>query len=99
NYVSLRSLNWQAHVYGEVTAEVDRACERAELSLRRFPWSEAAGKSGIARDAFYLIRPGRHVGLAAASDAPAALRDYPARFDLAFGRGYDEMAEPAERTE
>jgi 2-polyprenyl-6-methoxyphenol hydroxylase-like FAD-dependent oxidoreductase len=99
NFASLRSLDWQAHVYGEVTAEIDRACERAELSLRRYPWSEAAGKSGVARDAFYLVRPDGYVGLAAASGAPAALRDYQARFNLAFGPGHDEKAESAERTE
>jgi len=84
SFASLRSLDWQVHVYGDVTAEIDRTCERAGLSLRRFPWSEAAGRSGIARDAFYLVRPDGYIGLAAASDAPAALRDYQARLGLAF---------------
>src|SRR5262249_26938477 len=88
NFASLRSLDWQAHVYGEVTAEIDRACERAGLSVRRFPWSEAAGKSGIARDAFYLVRPDGYVGLAATGDAPAAFRAYQARLGLAFAEAW-----------
>ena len=87
NFASLRSLDWQAHVYGEVTAEIDRACERAGLSVRRFPWSEAAGKSGIARDAFYLVRPDGYVGLAATGDAPVAFRAYQARLGLVFAGG------------
>jgi hypothetical protein len=86
-----------SQVYQKATGHI--GCERAELSLRRYPRSEAADKSGIARDAFYLVGPDGYVGLAAASDAPAALRDYQARFNLAFGRGHDEIAEPTERTE
>src|SRR4051812_17729473 len=48
NFASLRSLNWQAHVYGEAHTEIERACALAALSLKRFPWSEAASKAGIA---------------------------------------------------
>jgi hypothetical protein len=84
NFASLRSLDWQAHVYGEVSAETEGTCAQVGLSLQRFPWSEAAGKAGIARDAFYLVRPDGYVGLAAVGDAPAALRDYQARLGLAF---------------
>jgi 2-polyprenyl-6-methoxyphenol hydroxylase-like FAD-dependent oxidoreductase len=84
NFERLRSLNWQGHVYGAATADVEQACASAELSLQRFPWSEAVGKAGIARGAFYLVRPDGYVGLAAASNAPAALRDYQASFGLAF---------------
>jgi 2-polyprenyl-6-methoxyphenol hydroxylase-like FAD-dependent oxidoreductase len=84
NFAGLRSLDWQAHVYGEASADVERACARAGLSLQRFPWSAAAGKAGFAQDALYLVRPDGYIGLAAASDAPAALRDYQARLGLAF---------------
>jgi len=84
NVGSLRSLDWQAHVYGAVSQEIERACAQAGLNLQRFPWNEAAGNAGIARDAFYLIRPDGYVGLAAASGAHAALRSYQARFGLTF---------------
>jgi 2-polyprenyl-6-methoxyphenol hydroxylase-like FAD-dependent oxidoreductase len=85
NFATLRSLDWQAHVYGEAHADIERACAMAGLSLQRFPWSEVARKVGIAQDAFYLVRPDAYVGLAAVSDAPAALRAYQARLGLTFG--------------
>jgi 2-polyprenyl-6-methoxyphenol hydroxylase-like FAD-dependent oxidoreductase len=90
NFAGLRSLDWQAHVYGEAHTEIERACARAALGLRRFPWSEVAGKAGIARNAFYLVRPDGYVGLAAAIDAPTALRAYQTRLSLTFG----EVARP-----
>ena len=83
NFGSLRRLDWQAHVYGEASSEVEQACAQAKLSLQRFPWSEAASKVGLARGALYLVRPDGYVGLAAASDA-AALRGYQARLGLRF---------------
>ena len=85
NFAGLRSLDWQAHVYGDAHTQIERACARAALSLRRFPWSDAAGKAGIARNAFYLVRPDGYMGLAAAIDAPAALRAYQTRLNLIFG--------------
>jgi 2-polyprenyl-6-methoxyphenol hydroxylase-like FAD-dependent oxidoreductase len=85
NFAALRSLDWQAHVYGDAHTQIERACARAALSLRRFPWSDAAGKAGIARNAFYLVRPDGYMGLAAAIDAPAALRAYQTRLNLIFG--------------
>jgi hypothetical protein len=86
NFASLRSLDWQAHVYGDASIEIEQACTQAGLSLRRFPWSEAASKTGIARNAFYLVRPDGYVGLAAASDVADTLRAYRARFGLVFAK-------------
>ena len=86
NFASLRSLDWQAHVYGDASIETEQACTQAGLSLRRFPWSEAASKTGIARNAFYLVRPDGYVGLAAASDVADTLRAYRARFGLVFAK-------------
>ena len=86
NFASLRSLDWQAHVYGDASIEIEQACTRAGPSMRRFPWSEAAGKTGIARNAFYLVRPDGYVGLAAASDVADTFRAYRARFGLVFAK-------------
>jgi 2-polyprenyl-6-methoxyphenol hydroxylase-like FAD-dependent oxidoreductase len=86
NFASLRSLDWQAHVYGDASIEIEQACTQAGLSLRRFPWSDAAGKTGITRNAFYLVRPDGYVGLAAVSNVADALRAYLARFDLVFAK-------------
>src|SRR5580704_1719792 len=86
NFASLRSLDWQAHVYGDAGIEIEHACTQAGLSLRRFPWSEAVGRTGIARNAFYLVRPDGYVGLAAVSDVADTLRAYRARFGLVFAK-------------
>jgi 2-polyprenyl-6-methoxyphenol hydroxylase-like FAD-dependent oxidoreductase len=85
NFYGLRSLDWQAHVYGEASADIEKVCEQACLSLRRFPWNVAARKAGIARSAFYLIRPDGYVGLAGPSDA-RALGDYQTRHRLVFAK-------------
>jgi hypothetical protein len=86
NFACLDCLSWQAHVYGAASAEIEQACAQAGLALERFPWSEAARKAGIARDAFYLVRPDGYIGLAAASDVGDALRDYQARLGLVFAK-------------
>jgi len=84
NFASLRSLDWQAHVYGTASIAIEQVCTQAKLSLRRFPWSQAARKAGIARDAFYLVRPDAYVGLAAADDVADKLLAYQARLGLVF---------------
>jgi 2-polyprenyl-6-methoxyphenol hydroxylase-like FAD-dependent oxidoreductase len=84
NFAALRDLSWQAHVYGDASDEIARACREAALELHRFSWSEAAHAAGLARGALYLIRPDGYVGLAAAGDAAAKLRDYQARWHLRF---------------
>jgi 2-polyprenyl-6-methoxyphenol hydroxylase-like FAD-dependent oxidoreductase len=84
NFVSLRSLDWQAHIYGDASIAIEQVCTQAKLSLRRFPWNEAAGKAGIARDAFYLVRPDGYIGLAAANDVADKLLAYQTRHGLVF---------------
>jgi 2-polyprenyl-6-methoxyphenol hydroxylase-like FAD-dependent oxidoreductase len=85
NFAGLRSLDWQAHVYGEATADAKNVCKQAHLNLRIFPWNEAARKAGFARNSFYLIRPDGYVGLAAPGDA-AELGDYQAGHGLVFAK-------------
>ena len=84
NFASLRSVKWQPHVYGEAGNETREACAQAGLTLQRFPWSEAARKAGLAQDALYLVRPDGYVGLAAANNIAAAVRDYLGRLGLRF---------------
>jgi 2-polyprenyl-6-methoxyphenol hydroxylase-like FAD-dependent oxidoreductase len=84
NFTGLRSLDWQAHVYGHASAEIEQACNQAGLGLRRFPWTPVAAKTGLARDAFYLVRPDGYVGLAASKDVANNLRMYQDRFKLVF---------------
>jgi 2-polyprenyl-6-methoxyphenol hydroxylase-like FAD-dependent oxidoreductase len=86
NFESLRSLKWQAHVYGDTSVEVQRISAQTGLSLERFPWSEAAGRAGLARDTLYVVRSDGYVGLIACGDPLVALKEYQTRFGLDFGR-------------
>jgi hypothetical protein len=96
NFPGLHSLDWQAHVYGQASSEIEQTSALAGLELRRFPWNAAADTAGLGRDALYLIRPDGYVGLAAKSaDAVTALRDYQARLGLGFETPARSSREPA----
>ncbi|HXI31975.1 MAG TPA: FAD-dependent monooxygenase [Vicinamibacterales bacterium] len=69
NFAPLTAIDWQAHVYGAAAAEIRVACERRGLPLHVFEWQPAMAKSGLRRDALYLVRPDGYVGLAASGDA------------------------------
>jgi 2-polyprenyl-6-methoxyphenol hydroxylase-like FAD-dependent oxidoreductase len=72
NFEPLTRLDWQVHVYGAPRADLRDWCARHQLPLEVFTFTrEAMGRTGLARDAVYLVRPDGHVGLAAADfDAP-----------------------------
>jgi hypothetical protein len=95
NFASLRSLAWQAHVYGEASSGIEDACDAVDLPLVKFDWSEAAASAGLARSALYLVRPDGYVALAAERDAATALSDYVARFSLRFGPAIGKPARSA----
>jgi hypothetical protein len=86
NFESLHSLEWQAHVYGDTSADVQRVCAQAGLSLQCFPWSEAASRAGLASHTLYVVRPDGYVGLVVHGDPLVARNEYQARFGLDFGR-------------
>ena len=64
NFAPLRSLEWQAHVYGAAAPALENAVRTRGLALHNFPWSPQAEAAGLARDALYLVRPDGYVGLA-----------------------------------
>lgn len=66
NFSPLSSLDWQAHVYGEASAALRRLCAERNLALHEFSWESAMEQAGLARDAFFLIRPDGYVALACA---------------------------------
>jgi hypothetical protein len=76
NFDPLRSLDWQAHVYGDVQAAFAEACERQQLRLHAFPWSPAAERAGFAHGASYLVRPDGHVALADPRQSAERLERY-----------------------
>jgi 2-polyprenyl-6-methoxyphenol hydroxylase-like FAD-dependent oxidoreductase len=76
NFAPLTSLNWQVHVYGEATVELQNACQDCKLPLHVFPWSVAVRRSGLRRNATYLVRPDGYVALADAEGSAFAVLSY-----------------------
>ena len=76
NFAPLQSLDWQVHVYGEATKEMRAACETRKLPLHVFPWRAEMRRTGLWRNAAYLVRPDGYVGLADAVGNPAAVTSY-----------------------
>jgi 2-polyprenyl-6-methoxyphenol hydroxylase-like FAD-dependent oxidoreductase len=76
NFAPLTSLDWQVHVYGESTAELETACQDRKLPLHVFPWSAAVRRSGLRRNAIYLVRPDGYVALADLEGSALAVLSY-----------------------
>jgi hypothetical protein len=76
NFAPLTSLGWQVHVYGEAKAELETACQDGKLPLHVFPWCEALRRSGLRRNAIYLVRPDGYVALADDEGSALAVLSY-----------------------
>jgi hypothetical protein len=76
NFAPLASLDWQVHVYGERRYALASACRRRGLALHVFPWHAPMGRTGLARNAAYLVRPDGHVALADPTASPLTLDTY-----------------------
>jgi 2-polyprenyl-6-methoxyphenol hydroxylase-like FAD-dependent oxidoreductase len=73
NFTPLESIAWQVHVYGEAGRALTESCAARGLPLHVFPWSQAAARAGLARNASYLVRPDGYVALADPSQSAARL--------------------------
>lgn len=76
NFAPLTSMAWQAHVYGEPRASAKEVCTELQLPLHTFTWTAEAERAGLARSAFYLVRPDGYVALADRDGGAAGLRAY-----------------------
>ncbi|MEO8567078.1 MAG: FAD-dependent monooxygenase [Betaproteobacteria bacterium] len=76
NFAPLNSLDWQVHVYGEVSTDIQAACAQRKLPLHVFAWRPAMRRTGLRRDAVYLVRPDGYVALANAAGSAEALTAY-----------------------
>ncbi len=76
NFAPLTSSAWQAHVYGEATADLHSACVEHNVPLHTFPWTAAAARAGLERNAVYLVRPDGYVALADRSGSASAVATY-----------------------
>jgi len=76
NFAPLASLDWQVHIYGEASQEMRTVCETRKLPLHVFPWRAEIRRTGLWRNAAYLIRPDGYVGMADAVASTAAVTSY-----------------------
>jgi 2-polyprenyl-6-methoxyphenol hydroxylase-like FAD-dependent oxidoreductase len=83
NFAPLKSLDWQVHVYGEASNELRQMCEARRLQLNVFAWRAQMRRTGLWRNAAYLIRPDGYVGLADAVGSAAAVTSYLDRHGIA----------------
>ena len=84
NFAALRSLDWQAHIYGDVRESFAAACSALHLPVRNFSWSDVAAQAGLERGSVYLIRPDGHIGLASSDQNEEKLKNYVSRLGLRF---------------
>jgi hypothetical protein len=84
NFAPLDGRGWRLQVHGAVAPDLAAAAAAHGLPVDAFPWTAAAGRAGLARDAAYLLRPDGHVGLADPRQDPGHLAAYAARHGLAF---------------
>lgn len=76
NFAPLTSLDWQVHVYGDAAPEVQAACDARKVPLHVFPWRTEVSRTGLQRNAVYLVRPDGYVALADPVGSATALTSY-----------------------
>ena len=76
NFTSLTSLNWQVHAYGDVSPDIHALCDQRKLALHVFPWRSELRRSGLRRNAVYLVRPDGYVALADPEGSASAVAFY-----------------------
>jgi hypothetical protein len=76
NFAPLASVDWQVHVYGHATPEVRAVCDSRKLPLHVFPWRPEVRRTGLRRNAVYLVRPDGYVALADPAGSATAITSY-----------------------
>jgi hypothetical protein len=76
NFTTLTSLDWQVHVYGEAPSGIQTLCAGQQLPLHVFPWRSEARRTGLRRNAVYLVRPDGYVALADSEGSATAVASY-----------------------
>lgn len=76
NFTPLRSLDWQVHVYGDAAADIQAVCVERTLPLHVFPWHPVMDRTGLRRNAVYLVRPDGYVALVDPEGSGLAVTSY-----------------------
>jgi hypothetical protein len=82
NFAPLASLDWQLHVYGQAAPEIQVVCGDQKLPLHVFRWRPEMRRTGLCRNAAYLLRPDGYVALATPEGSAAAVASYLAAREL-----------------
>jgi 2-polyprenyl-6-methoxyphenol hydroxylase-like FAD-dependent oxidoreductase len=86
NFDSLRSLDWQVHLYGDADPAFASALQQLDLALHIFPWDTRAEAAGFAQNSALLIRPDGYVALALPHQQIQNLHAFVERWSLRFPR-------------
>jgi 2-polyprenyl-6-methoxyphenol hydroxylase-like FAD-dependent oxidoreductase len=76
NFASLRSMDWQMHVYGDAAPGLQAVGDSRKIPLHVFPWDASMKRVGLLRNAVYVVRPDGYIGLADAQGSAAAASAY-----------------------
>jgi 2-polyprenyl-6-methoxyphenol hydroxylase-like FAD-dependent oxidoreductase len=76
NFAPLTSLDWQVHVYGDAAPEIHYVCDQRKFPLHVFPWRREMARTGLKRNAVYLLRPDGYVALASADGNADMVTNY-----------------------
>ena len=77
NYTPLTSLDWQLHIYGKPSPDIEELSAARAMPLHVFAWNAETERAGFAQNAVYLVRPDGYVAVASAGAvAAAAMCDY-----------------------
>jgi 2-polyprenyl-6-methoxyphenol hydroxylase-like FAD-dependent oxidoreductase len=77
NFAPLTSLEWQLHIYGKPSPDIEALSAARGVPLHVFAWNAETEQAGFAQNAVYLVRPDGYVAVASAGEAAAeAMCDY-----------------------
>jgi len=76
NFDSLKTLEWQVHVYGTASVVLANWCKANHIGLQTFRWTEQTKQAGLKKDAVYLVRPDAYIGLASVKQDTGILDRY-----------------------
>ncbi|WP_434122255.1 hypothetical protein [Salinicoccus roseus] len=82
NFEPLTSVDWQLHVYGRPAKNIRHLSDRSGLPIHYTRWTKDMKKKGIKRNGAFLVRPDRHVGVAATTANIRPIKEYVERFSL-----------------
>jgi 2-polyprenyl-6-methoxyphenol hydroxylase-like FAD-dependent oxidoreductase len=87
NFAPLRSLDWQLHVYGEISQDLASAARDVGLATQVFAWDKRATDAGFSKGSAYLVRPDGYISIALPTQDVASLQRFIQRFGLRFTNG------------